>query len=174
MNNRGFTLIELSLVVFLAGTMMFLALPAMRDTLVSDPLATSVNRIVNTANHISNEARRERVDVLLHFDVERGRIWTTSADMTDEAIRDEQERAWQLPTGVRIVDVERFGGELLRDGEVVIRFYSRGYRDPTVVRLARGGDRYTLVFEPFLPKVAVKEGYHRRDRDGTFYRTTSS
>lgn len=159
MNNRGFTLIELAVVVFLVGTVMFLAVPTIRETFVADPMKTSVNRIVNTARDLAIEAMREQVDTLLHLDIDRGKLWTTSADMTPEAIRDQKETSFQLPEDVRIVDIYRFGRDKVNEGEATIRFYSRGYRDPTVMHLAWADQSLTLIFEPFLPGVDVREGY---------------
>lgn len=172
-HNRGFTLIELSVVVFLLGTMLLLALPTLRNALVTDPLKTSVNRIVSTAEILSHEARRDRVDILMHFNIDQGKIWTTSADMTPEAEQDKRQNAWQLPGGVRIIDIEQFEELPANRGEVTLRFYSRGYRDSAIVRLGGSGIQYTLIVEPFLPDIDVREGYYRRQRDGTFQRVTS-
>lgn len=152
---------------------MTLTLPALRHTLVADPLKTTVNRIVNTAESLGVEARRERVDVSLHIDLEGRRIWSITSDMTPEAIRDREEEAWHFPKGVRIVGLARFNGEIIRDGEAVVRFYGRGYRDPALLYVARDKDHYTVIFEPFLPRVKVEKGILRRDRDGTYYSSTS-
>lgn len=142
--------------------MVLLALPALRTTLTTDPLKTTVNRIVLTARELSHQAVREQVDMLLHLDLDRGMLWTTSTDMTPEAIRDEREKAFVLPDRVRIDSVHLFGDDRIRQGEAVLRFYSRGYRDPTILHVVRSDRAYTIDIEPFLPEIAVHEGYREK------------
>jgi hypothetical protein len=143
--------------------MTLFAVPSLRDALESDSLKTSVTRIVSTASRLDHEAARERTDMMLHLDVDEGLVWTTSADMTPEARRDRRKQALQFPKDVRITGMSRFDGTGLHGDEAVIRFHGRGYRNPSIVYLARGDDYFTLIFEPFLPGVIVREGRVRHD-----------
>jgi len=143
--------------------MTLFAVPALRDAFESNPLKTSVTRIVAASSRLDHEAARERMDMMLHLDADEGRVWTTSADMTPEARQDCRKHALKLPKDVRIAGVNRFDGTALYDDEAVIRFHSRGYRDPSIVYLVRGDNYVTLIFEPFLPGVIVREGRVRHD-----------
>jgi prepilin-type N-terminal cleavage/methylation domain-containing protein len=81
---RGYTLIELSVVILLIGMMLSLAVPRVRDSLLNDDLNATTRQIVGAAREMRNEAVREQVDYLLHIDLAQPGFWTYSADTTAE------------------------------------------------------------------------------------------
>ncbi len=76
MNRSGYTLIELVLVVFLVGLMLFLAVPKVRDSLINDTLAASVRKTVGMARGLRADAVREQLDYVLQFDLKNNAFWT--------------------------------------------------------------------------------------------------
>ena len=156
---KGFTLIELSVVVFLIGLMLLIAVPKVRDTMLSDGLKTTVNHLAGTARELRSDAVRNQVDYILHLDLDNNLIWTYSADMTPEARDEMKKRAFRLPEDVNILDVCRFGKEKITDGEALIMFSRKAYMHPAVVHLAQKDRRFTLVFEPFLSSVRTYDKY---------------
>ena len=52
LNNKGFTLIELTVVVFLVTIMLLIAVPRVRDAVLTDDLQSTVNRLTNTAREL--------------------------------------------------------------------------------------------------------------------------
>ena len=154
-SNKGFTLIELSVVVFLIGLMLLIAVPKVRDTMLSDDLKKAVNHLTGTARELRSNAIRNQVDYILRLDIDNGLIWAHSADMTPEAREEMKKRAFKLPEKVKILDVYLFGKEKIIDGEALIRFSRKDYMHPAVVRLAQEERRFTLVFEPFLRNTTI-------------------
>ena len=61
MTDRGYTLIELSVVVLLIGMMLLIAVPQVRDTLLSDDLDAAARKLVGVAGELRNDAVREQV-----------------------------------------------------------------------------------------------------------------
>jgi len=159
MNNRGYTLIELSVVVLLIGMMLLVAVPRVRDAVLSDGLKTATRRLVGTARELKNEAIREQVDYLLHLDLAHPGFWFYSADTTPEKLAEIRKQASPFAEGVKITDIVWPGGEKQTEGDVEIRFHRQGYVDPAVVHLKRDDREFTVVFQPFLDTVNVYEQY---------------
>lgn len=157
MTNRGYTLIELSVVVLLVGILLLIAVPRVRDTLLNDDLKVATRRLVGAARELRNESVRERTDTLLHIDLNQPALWSTTADTTAEKQAELRKRAVRLPEGIRIVDVRQANEAKKTEGEAVIRFFRGGYMTPTVIRLAKGDRTLSLVFHPFLQAVSVYE-----------------
>ena len=158
-SNKGFTLIELSVVVFLVGLMLLIAVPRVRDTILSDSLKTTVNRLTNMTRELRSEAVRNQVDYILHIDIDKNLVWTHSEDMTPEAKDEEKKRAFVLSEEVTIRDVSLFGKEKITDGEALIKISRKDYMSPAVLHLGRKEQHFTLVFEPFLNTVRTYDKY---------------
>ena len=159
LTNDGFTFIELTVVVFLMGFMLLLAVPRVRDTMLTDGLKSTTNHLANTARELRSDAARNQVDYILHLDLNNNLIWTYSIDMTPEAISEMKRRSFHIPEDVKIQDIYRFGGDKISDGEATIRFYKRGYVQPTVLHLTRKDDRFTIIFEPFVSLIKIYGRY---------------
>jgi general secretion pathway protein H len=159
LNKKGFTLIELTVVVFLIGLMLLIAVPKVRDTMLSDGLKSSVNHLINTARELQCDSVRNQVDYICHLDINNNLTWTYSTDMTPEARDEMKKRSFQFPEGVKIADIYRFGKEKKTDGEATIKFSSKGYVQPTVIHLARGDQYFTLIYHPFLSYIKTYDRY---------------
>jgi prepilin-type N-terminal cleavage/methylation domain-containing protein len=157
--DRGYTLIELSVVVLLVGVMLLIAVPQVRDTLLNDDLRAATRQLVGTARELRNEAVRGQVDYLLHLDLDRPGFWTYSADTTAEKQAEIRKGAVRFPEGLRIAGVRHPEEVRKTEGEAVIRFLRKGYVEPTVVHLVKDERTFTLVFNPFLQAVGVDEKY---------------
>jgi prepilin-type N-terminal cleavage/methylation domain-containing protein len=159
LNRRGFTLVELTVVVFLVGLMLLIAVPRVRDTVLTNELKSSVNYLTQTALELRGSSVREQIDYVLHLDINERLIWFHTSDMTPEGKNEAKKRSYHLPGNVKIADGYRFGREKQTDGEIIIRFFRGGYVQPTVVHLVDGSDFFTLVFEPFLNEIKVNDRY---------------
>ena len=159
MNRRGFTLVELTVVIFLVGLMLLIAIPRVRDTVLTNELKSTVNYLTRTALELRSTYVREQIDYVLRLDINERLIWFHTSDMTPEAKSEAKKRSYHLPGNVKIADGYRFGREKQTDGEIIIRFFREGYIEPTVVHLVDGSDFFTLVFEPFLNDIKVHDRY---------------
>jgi len=157
---RGYTLIELTVVIVLIGLTVVLTVPKFRYSLLTDDLKGTVRRMIGTIRTLRNEAVRERQAFMLHFDLETNRLWVESAKATEEELAEAHSKAFQLPEGVRIMDVWSRGRGKQAAGEAAIRFTEKGYVEPSVIHLgAKDGREFTLILSPFLGKVEVLEEY---------------
>lgn len=156
---KGYTLIEISVVVVLIGVMLLMAIPRVQDTLTNDRMRSAVRNLSGTARDLKASAVREQVDHYLHLDLEQRRFWNTRDDMSAEnrTLRRNQARA--LPAGVRIADVALAGEGKKNQGEVIIRFFSQGYVQPAAIHLTDDERTMTLIFQPFLSTFEVHDKY---------------
>lgn len=143
MRARGFTLLELILVLFLAGILAALVAPSFSRTLASSRLlggAAEVRATLALARTLSASAGRERS---VHFELESG----------EYAIEGER-RHRHLPDGVRFQSI-RIGDALAESGLPPVdpgprvRFFPDGSAEETeVVLTATGGGRLRVVVDP--------------------------
>lgn len=159
LNNKGFTLIELTVVVFLATIMLLIAVPRVRDAVLTDDLQSTVNRLTNTARELRGEAVREQIDYILHVDISKNHLWATTADATPEAKDEIKKKAPRLPGDVKIADVYYFDHEKRSDEEAQIVFSKKGYIQPTVIHLTSGERFFTIIFHPFLQTIETHDRY---------------
>ena len=104
-DKKGYTFIEITVVVLLIGLMMALTLPRFRYAVLTDNLKTATRRLVGMIKTIRNEAVREQQGFVLYFDLESNRFWPESSEMTEEERFISHEKASSLPSGVRILDI---------------------------------------------------------------------
>ncbi len=155
---RGFTLIELGVVVFLIGLMLFVAVPKVRDTMLTDDLEKIAKYLTVTARELRNGAVRNQIDYIMHLDLDDNIIWIYSADMTPEAKKERKKSAFKLPGEVEITDV-CFPYGNITDGDATIRFSRKDYTQPAAIHLAEKDRRFTVVLEPFLHSAKTYDGY---------------
>ncbi|HTZ40430.1 MAG TPA: prepilin-type N-terminal cleavage/methylation domain-containing protein [Syntrophales bacterium] len=156
---RGYTLIELAVVIVLIGVVLLMAVPRIQDTMTQDRMRSAVRHLAGTARELKAEAVREQVDHYLHLDLDNRLVWNTRDDMTAETRTLRRSQARSLPSGVRITDVALVDAGKKTQGEVVIRFFSQGYVQPTAIHLTDEDRIMTLILQPFLSTVEVQDTY---------------
>ncbi len=146
---RGFTLIELCVVIALIGTMLFIAAPRIHDAVYKDSLRQTVRHIVSKSRELRSDAVRDNVDYVLHFDMDKGRFWYEASDMTAEKRKEMEGKFYQLPQSVKIQEVSIMGGGKKTEGDATVKFFRRGYTQPAVLYLSQNERVYTIVYNPF-------------------------
>jgi hypothetical protein len=70
--------------------------------------------------------------------------------MTPEKRDERRKGAFKFTSDVKITDVYQVGQKKQINGDATIVFFRRGYVQPTVLHLDKGGRAFTIVFQPFL------------------------
>lgn len=156
---KGYTLIEISVVIVLVGVIFLLAIPRVQDTLTNDRMRSAVRNLSGAARDLKASAVREQVDHFLHLDLDKRVVWNTRDDMTAEVRTVRRSQARPLPSGVRIADVAFADEGKKNQGEVIIRFFTQGYVQPAAIHLTDDERTMTLIFQPFLSTFEVKDSY---------------
>jgi len=157
---KGFTLIELAVVIALLGAFLGLTIPRFQHYLVADELKATTRKIVGLVREVRNEAIREQRVYAIHLDIESNRWWIQHADMEDEEMMSAKEEAFALPGGVRILDVWCRGEGKQAYGDIAISFSKKGYVDQTLINIGGEAAReFTVELSPFLGVVKVHDRY---------------
>ena len=158
--SKAYTLVELTVVVFLIGIMLALAVPRVEQALLSDDLKAATRRMIGTVKTLRNNAIREQKVYELHLDMESNRWWVAWDSMTVEDRSEARQKASRLPGEIRILDVCRRGAGKKNMGQTLIRFTPKGYVEQAVIHLGAKDDRaHTIVLSPFLNRIKTYDRY---------------
>jgi Tfp pilus assembly protein FimT len=157
---RAYTLVELTVVIFLIGLMLALTVPRVQHSLLSDDLKAASRCMIGTVNTLRENAVRDQKAYMLHFDMALNRFWISYDAMTAEEEAEARQNASPLSKGVRVVDVYYKGVGKKDVGDAAIRFTKEGYVQQAVIHLgAKDGRTYSLVLSPFLGTVKTFDSY---------------
>ncbi len=158
---KGYTLMELMVVVVLLGILFSFTAPRFRDAVLTDSLKSATLRLTGTIINLRSNAIQTHVDHRLVFDLEKNEYWYESVDVTAEgsALAHEDTVA-HLPHDVRIIDIWIKNHGKIMSGDATIKFTKKGYTQQSAIHMeSEDGRVFTLVLSPFLQKVTVMENY---------------
>ena len=163
-STRGYTLIELIVVLILLGMIVGLVVPKFRQAVLSDSLDTTSLRIIGLVQDLREKAISDQTSYVLHLDIRERELWAFAADATAEEQETARKRAYQLPVDVKIEDVWLWSMGKIYD-EAVIRFSKKGYIEESIIHLeSDDGRQLSLELTPFLGSIKIHEGYVDFDR----------
>jgi prepilin-type N-terminal cleavage/methylation domain-containing protein len=160
-NAKGYTLIELIVVVILIGIIFSFAAPKFRDAVLSDDLKSATRNLIGEIRKLRSESIQSHVDHYLNFDLEKNGYWHMSGRATPEGGTSARDNSMvYLPGDVRITDVWLKDKGKKIAGETAIKFTKNGYAQQSAIHLeSEDGREFTIVVNQFLPEVKVIERY---------------
>jgi len=160
-DTKGYTLIELIVVIVLLGMIFTLTAPKFRDAILTDNLKSTTRKLVGKIKALRNKTIQNHEAQILRFDLESNMYWVESADMTEEGRAfARKENAAYFPSGIRIADIWIKGMGKKMTGETAILFTKKGYVQESVIHLeSEDGREFTLILSTFLPRVKVLDSY---------------
>jgi prepilin-type N-terminal cleavage/methylation domain-containing protein len=159
-NEKGFTLIELTVVVLLIGIIAALTFPRFRQAVTTDTLKSSTRKLVGIIRNLRTEAVKRHDAYFLRFDLDTNLFWIERQCMTETEQMAAKDKAVTLPGGVRILDVWLKGKGKETTGITTIRFNEKGYVQQSAIHLGfEDGRKFTLVLSTFLAKVEILDSY---------------
>lgn len=140
---RGFSLLELLLVIAIAGLIAAVAIPSLPGALESARLRGSAGEVRATLTLARTLAVSEARNRSVAFDPGRGEYGI-----------DGDARKWLLPEGIRLAAL-RPEGSAAEEGVVRVRFYPDGTADEAEVWISSsGGGRMRIRVDPLTGIVA--------------------
>ena len=158
-NCRGFTLIELIVVIALIGLMLFFSLPRLQNNPFLDDAKESSRWLIGKVQALKESAIRDQKQYSLFFDLDSGRIWETNESMSPEDLESAELNSKALPDNVRIIDIEYPGKGNVSSGRAEITFYKAGYTDKVFIHMQEDETYLSFLIEPFLSKIQIFEEY---------------
>lgn len=158
----GFTLLELIVVIALIGLLLVVSVPALRDSLLDDPLRSAGRKLIGLVGGVRELVVRQQKPHIIYIDLDGNRFWYLPEEAED-SVKDDPPEAVQLklPGDVEVRDIwVRSAGTVSR-GVYELWLSRQGYVDNTIIRLEDGdGETLSFVLQPFLPEIEIREGYY--------------
>ncbi len=157
---KGFSLVELAIVVMIAAVLLAAAAPVFRDVLPGTRAESASRRLRAVIGELYNEAVFTGQAHVLVLNIDEG-TYEGRVQVSGSGDEPLQAARGRLPEGVSFEDVES-SGELFTRGEARIFFDPAGFIDPSLIRLGDGKERtLTIVVDGFTGRARVEEGYVR-------------
>ena len=156
--NRGYTLIELSLIMLLIGVILVFVLPKLGN--IGDAkLRTTARQLAGKIQSLYDESVLKKKPYQIVFDITNRTYSFSQVSEEESPIFSDSENETGLSDRVYIKDIVMETEGRITDGKVAIRFYPDGYVEKNTIHLSDGKKDYTLVTSPLTGKVKISEGY---------------
>ena len=156
---RGYTLIELIVVIALMGIMIGFSVPRLHNTLFLDDTRTASRWIIGKVQSLKEAATQKQKQYVLHIDLDTDQIWETEESMSEENREDAVLHAYALPRDIEVIDVEFPVGGKISSGRANITFYKAGYSDKALIHIQDDDEQLSFLIEPFLTQVKLFDKY---------------
>lgn len=161
---RGFTLIEVTLVLFILGLMAAVVFPRIPNV-GGGNFKKEARTLSGFIGGLYAEATFTRRMHRLVIDLDSQRYWGEYAPDVEKRTRYQPLensflRPVRLPSGVRVVDVQEPSRGKQHGGQVFAHFHPLGRAELVMIHLEDdGGEELTLRVNPFSGGVEVLDGY---------------
>ncbi|MDH4204600.1 MAG: prepilin-type N-terminal cleavage/methylation domain-containing protein [Desulfobacteraceae bacterium] len=157
---KGFTLIELVVVISLISIMLFFAFPRFQSNVLSDSTKEVSRWILLKIPYIKESAAREQRRYILHVSLDSSKLWITHEAMLEEALQSAETNAYKLPEDIKLLDVEYPDQQKISVGQADIYFNEKGYSDKAIIHLENDdNEKFSFLIEPFLLRVRLYNSY---------------
>ncbi len=159
-NQRGFTLIELTLVVLLLGLLANLSLPLISG-FETNRMKAAARRISGTVKYLYNEAIMTGREQRLIFDISQKTYRTIEIADNGELLENTGPgRLFRLPETVSFETIYQPQRGERRTGEVTTAMFPDGWLEETIIHLRDEGDRkLTLRLVPLTGLTEFYDGF---------------
>ena len=159
-NSKGFTLLELIVVIALAAIILGFTIPRIRTSFLTDNTRKYSRLIMATVASLKTRAVDEQRRYTLNLEIDEHKFWVTHEAQSEEEREQAAEQGQKLSEDLRFLDVDFGEDQKLSTGLAQINFYKGGYSDRAVIHLEDDDDQsLSFLIEPFLPRTKRFETY---------------
>lgn len=146
--NRGFTLVEIMIVVIIVAVMFAVALPSLRGVNDNNRLRASVRELTNLMKYARTEAVFSGRTTEVFLDTEHHEFWLDlrrPVERGSEKKKGSMERRRGLEKKVAFDAINAVEQNILKKGIIAVDFYPDGTASPTLISLKNDREtRYTV------------------------------
>jgi len=158
--DRGFTLIELIIVVSLISIMLFLYIPRFQEAVMFDSTKRVSRWIIGKLQALKESSVNNQKLYVFHIDLDNNRMWVTNELMSEEEKQNAEQQGFEVPDDINLLDVEYPGKDKMLFGRADIYFYKKGYSDKALIHIEDSSNKQlSFLIEPFLSEVELYEEY---------------
>jgi general secretion pathway protein H len=160
-NKKGFTFLELAVVLLILGVVAALSFPVIHSLGSSDLKLTALH-LIRSVKFLSNRAAATKRIYRLNYDMNQHEYWATvrSGEGEFTPVGAAVLTRTTLPRAIRFVDADTLHQGKVTEGEAYTDFYPVGRVDKTTLHLTDEDQNIlTLVVNPITGRVKVYEGY---------------
>ncbi len=160
--NRGFTLIELTVVIALSGLVALLVMPRFFEGLFSGDMKSTIRELSLVIESIRSESSMTRRPHRLYFDLKKRAYWPAVMEGSGEFVKIStsilSER--QLPKDISFRDIVSPRDGKIREGESYMNFLPSGVTEEMTIHLeSKKGEVYTLMVMPLTGRMRIYDRY---------------
>lgn len=160
--NRGFTLIELTVVLALSGLVALLVMPRFYEGLFSGGMKSTIRELSLAIESLRSESSITRRPHRLYFDLKKGTYWPAVMEGSGEFVKIStavlSER--HLPKGISFRDIVIPREGKVKEGESSMNFLPSGVTEEVLIHLESDeGEVYTLSVMPLTGRMRIYDRY---------------
>jgi prepilin-type N-terminal cleavage/methylation domain-containing protein len=158
---RGFTLIELSVVILVLAVLLAFVTPRFRELTEYDIKASS-RRLAGTIRYLFDEASIRHTHYRLNYDLKKNEYWVTYLDEGKEFKEDRSilSSRVRLAGAVHFEDIVTQHAGKIYEGKTFTQFFPIGWVEETIIHLEDTRERhYSLLVMPLTGKVRIYDRY---------------
>lgn len=162
---QGFTLIELTVVLFVIGLLFLTALPRLGNFLFQGDLRSAARSLKATVYYLRSKSITSHRNTVLFLDLDRGTYWGRYEDIHGDTDRADDARSFlvtprQLPENIKILDALNIHSGKRMGGRLHSTFNPKGVFEETVLHLADTNQRMlTIVINAYTGRFLLYDEY---------------
>lgn len=158
--SSGFTLIEISVIIFIIGLVGLLIFPKLEQRLFDTEYRASLRRLTNDIKEVFNISAIRGITYYFVFDLDKEMYWVTLPDEDGNILDDADTHLLHksMPEDTDIVDIE-FGSRVFSEGRNIILFSPTGLEGKYYIHIKRKKHEITIVIYPLTGKSEIEDGF---------------
>lgn len=164
-NERGFTLVELSVVLLLIGLLASLVFPAIPH-FTEEGIKASARELKSFLRGVFATTITRGEPMRIKVDIEDNKLFLQICEFQGEGLCEWKESGKEIKIGYGVdISSLRVGGEEFSSGEVFIPISANTGGAPFSILLKKSKDYFTVFYNSFTGEVEIYEG----DKEVIFY-----